>query len=156
LEIAMRRGYLPPFVGLSTVTLKKYPPTLEATTMGHMDNRRKNIQLTKSKANLAQEQDHFPKQPTDNQQTNMCFLAAAEPQHIVYSDQTGRLPQPSSSGNNYLLIAYDYDSNVILMCPIKNRTAEALTAAIQDVHNTLAKGGCQPKFHRMDNECPQP
>jgi hypothetical protein len=53
------------------------------------------------------------------------------------------------------LIAYDYDSNAILMRPIKNRTAEALTAAIQDVHNTLAKGGCQPKFHRMDNECPQ-
>jgi hypothetical protein len=32
---------------------------------------------------------------------------------------------------------------------------EALTAGIQDIHNTLAKGGCQPKFHRMDNECPQ-
>jgi hypothetical protein len=53
------------------------------------------------------------------------------------------------------LIAYDYDSNAILMRPIKNRTAEALTATIQDVHNTLAKGGCQPKFHRLDNKCPQ-
>jgi hypothetical protein len=53
------------------------------------------------------------------------------------------------------LIAYDYDSNAILMRPIKNRKAETLTAAIQDVHNRLTKGGCQPKFHRMDNECPQ-
>jgi hypothetical protein len=79
LETAMKRGYLPPFVGLSTITLKKYPPTLEATTMGHMDNRRKNIQSTKPKAYLAQEQDHFPDQPTPNQRTNMCFLAAAEP-----------------------------------------------------------------------------
>jgi hypothetical protein len=155
LETAMKKGYLPPFVGLSTVTLKKYPPSLEATTMGHMDNRRKNIQSTKPKANLAQEQDHFPDQPSDTKRTNMCFLAAAEPRHIVYSDQTGRLPQPSSSGNNYLLVAYDYDSNAILMRPIKNRTAEALTAGIQDIHNTLSKGGCQPKFHRMDNECPQ-
>jgi hypothetical protein len=155
LEIAMKRGYLPSFVvGLSTITLKKYPPTLEAITMGHMYNRRKNIQSTKPKANLAQEQDHFPDQPTDNQRTNMCFLTA-EPHHIVYSDQIGRLPQPSSSGINYLLIAYDYDSNAILMRPIKKRTAEALTAGIQDIHNTLAKGGCQPKFHRMDNECPQ-
>jgi hypothetical protein len=132
----MKRGYLPPFVGLSTSTLKKYPPALEATTMGHMDNRRKNTQSTKPKANLAQEQDHFPDQPTDNKQTNMCFLEAAEPRHIVYLDQTGRLPQPSSSGNNYLLVAYDYDSNAILMHPIKNRTAEALTAGIQDIHNT--------------------
>jgi hypothetical protein len=53
------------------------------------------------------------------------------------------------------LIAYDYDSNAILMRPIKNRKAETLTAAIHDVHNTPTKGGCQPKFHRMDNECPQ-
>jgi hypothetical protein len=84
----------------------------------------------------------------------MCFLAAAEPRHIVNLDQTGRLPQPSSSGNNYLLVAYDYDSNAILMRPIKDRSAEALTMGIQDIHNTLAKGGCQPKFHRMDYECP--
>jgi hypothetical protein len=41
------------------------------------------------------------------------------------------------------------------MRPIKYRTAEALTAGIQYIHNTLAKGGYQPKFHRMDNECPQ-
>jgi hypothetical protein len=155
METAMKKGFLPPFTGLSEATLKKYPPPLEATTMGHLDNRRKNIQSTKKHAPIAEDLDGFPNQPIDNQRTNMCFLAAAEPRNIVYSDQTGRLPQASTSGNNYLLIAYDYDSNAILMRPIKNRKAETLTAAIQDVHNTLTKGGCKPKFHRMDNECPQ-
>ncbi|MCX8501414.1 MAG: hypothetical protein ORO03_06955, partial [Alphaproteobacteria bacterium] len=151
----MKKEFLPPFAGLSETTLKKYQPPLEATTMGHLDNRRKNIQSTKPKVHTEEDLDHFPEQPRDNQQTNLCFLAASEPKHLVYSDQTGRLPQPSSSGNNYLLIAYDYDSNAILMRPIKNRKAESLTAAIKDIHNTLSKGGCQPKFHRMDNECPQ-
>jgi hypothetical protein len=73
----------------------------------------------------------------------------------VYTDQTGRFPVPSSTGNNYLVIAYDYNSNSILLWPIKDRLTESLIAAIQDIHNTLRKGGCQPQFHRMDNKCSQ-
>jgi Reverse transcriptase (RNA-dependent DNA polymerase) len=40
------------------------------------------------------------------------------------------------------------------MRPIKNRSAATLTEAIRDIHDTLAQGGCKPKFHRLDNECP--
>jgi hypothetical protein len=43
----------------------------------------------------------------------------------------------------------------MVMTAMLSSCAETLTAAIQDVHNKLTKGGCQPKFHRMDNECPQ-
>jgi hypothetical protein len=178
LDKALAKGFLPDFPGLSRESLKKYPPFSEATSMGHMDNRRKNIQSTKPKvpqadqdgwilvgpkkttatvptAEDAPEDDDFPSQPQDTTRSNTCFLATAETKNIVYTDQTGRLPIASSSGNNYLLIAYDYDSNCILLRPIKNRTAEALTSAIENVHTTLAKGGCKPQFHRLDNECPQ-
>jgi hypothetical protein len=62
--------------------------------------------------------------------------------NIVYTDQTGRFPVPSSTGNNYLLIAYDYDSNTILMRPIKDRSVQSLHTTIQDVHDTLTRGGC--------------
>ena len=92
-------------------------------------------------------------QPNDTTRMHTCFLATAEPRHIVYIDQTGRLPQPSSQGNNYLIIAYDYDSNNIMMRPLKNRSAPQLTAAIADIHNMLAKGGCKPHFHQLDNKC---
>jgi hypothetical protein len=71
----------------------------------------------------------------------------------VYSDHTGRLPHPSAGENNYLKIACDYDSNAILLRPIKNRTAQALTEAIKNIQETVAKAGYQPKFHRLDNEC---
>jgi hypothetical protein len=146
--------------------------------MGHMDNRHKNIQSTKPKAPKTDQhgwtlvepkknkatapkseqapEDDFPDQPLDTSQSNTCFLSTAETKNIVYSDQTGRLPIASSSGNNFLLIlAYDYDSNCILLCPIKNRTAKALTSTIENVNKTLAKGGCKPQFHRLDNACPQ-
>jgi hypothetical protein len=40
----------------------------------------------------------------------------------VYTNQTGRFITPSSNGNNYLLILYDYDSNAILAEPLKDHT----------------------------------
>lgn len=87
-------------------------------------------------------------QPSDTTRTHTCFLATTEPKHVVYSN-------PSSSGNNYLVVAYDYDSNSIMMRPIKSRAAINLNEAIADIHNTLGKGGCKPQFHRLDNECSQ-
>jgi hypothetical protein len=150
---AMQKNYLPPFPGLTAASLRKYPPRSEATVMGHLDNRRKNIRSTKPQVTF--HDDAFPNPTPENYRSNLCYLAAAEQKQVVYTDQTGRLPQPSSCGNNYLLIAYDYDSNAILLRPIRNRTAEALTTAIADIHNTLTRGGCRPRFHRLDNECPQ-
>ena len=53
------------------------------------------------------------------------------------------------------MVAYDYDSNSIMLRPHKNRLAPQLKEAIADIHHTLAKGGCKPQFHRLDNECSQ-
>jgi Reverse transcriptase (RNA-dependent DNA polymerase) len=156
---ALQEGLIPSLPGLTVALLKKYKPDLEATTMGHLDSRRKNVQSTKPKGKPIRHQedpgeDPFPAQPTDNERTHNCFLVAYELRSLVYTDQTGRLPHTSSSGNNYLLIAYEYDSNYIMMEPYKNKTAAVLTATIARVHTKLATRGCKPQFHRLDNECP--
>jgi hypothetical protein len=153
---AMKKGFLLPFAGLTESKLERYPPPAKATAMGHMDSKRKYIQSIPQEDDLS---DSFPDHAEDSTRSNYCFLATAEPRNIVYSDQsqghqTGRLPHPSAGGNNYLMIANDYDSNAILMRPIKNRTADVLTDAIKNIHETLSKAGCQPKYHRLDNECP--
>jgi hypothetical protein len=49
LTTALQKGHIPPLPGLTVNLLRKYTPDLEATTMGHLDNRRKNIQSTKPK-----------------------------------------------------------------------------------------------------------
>jgi hypothetical protein len=126
--------------------------------MGHLDNRRKNIQSTKPKQAPVGDTDAdepFPAQPKDGYRTHTCSLAGSEPKSIVYTDQTGRLPQPSTSGNNYVLIAYDYDGNCILLRPYRRKTAKILTDTIRDIHRTLTKGGCRPLYHGLDNECPR-
>eukprot|EP00957_Ditylum_brightwellii_P128867 9830305-Ditylum_brightwellii.AAC.1 len=40
----------------------------------------------------------------------------------IFSNITGCLPIMSISGNQYILVIYDYDSNTILVEPLKNCT----------------------------------
>jgi hypothetical protein len=75
LTMALRKGYLPPLPGLSVTLLRKYTPDLEATAMGHMDNKRKNIRSTKkvrfdpkipqtpTEEDLETKQDGYPTHP---------------------------------------------------------------------------------------------
>ncbi len=42
-----------------------------------------------------------------------------EPTGQAYMDLTGKFVAPSSAGNNYILIVYDYDSDGILAVSLK-------------------------------------
>jgi hypothetical protein len=76
------------------------------------------------------------------------------PTSQVYTNQTGRFITPSSNGNNYLLILYDYDSNAILAEPLKDRTGTTILAAgYQKLHAALSTAGLRPQLQRLNNEC---
>jgi hypothetical protein len=78
------------------------------------------------------------------------------PHHTcIVADPTGRFITPSSSGNNYLLIVYDYDSNYIHAEPRKNRSAQSSLQAYKTVLKVLQSRGQRPKLHRLDNEASQ-
>ena len=59
----------------------------------------------------------------------------------IYTDQTGQFVIPSSEGNNYLLILYDYDSNAILAEPMRTRTGKSILQAYKTIHAILCKAG---------------
>ena len=67
-------------------------------------------------------------------------------------DLTCQFPYQSSRGHKYILTIYDYDSNAILVEPLKNRKAETITAAWKKKIKLLEKQGIQPKIFIMDNE----
>ena len=71
----------------------------------------------------------------------------------IHTDQTGQFIVPSSTGNNYLLILYDYDSNSILAEPMRNRTGQCILLAYKAVHARLVAAGLRPQLQRLDNEC---
>jgi hypothetical protein len=70
----------------------------------------------------------------------------------IYTDQAGRFPVVSSKGNTYIMILYDYDSNVILAQPIKYRTSPELLKAFQVMEHELVARGLKPKLMKLDNE----
>jgi hypothetical protein len=53
------------------------------------------------------------------------------------------------------MLCYDYDSNAILVQPFKTRSAANLRDAFQAIHTRLCAAGVRPRYHRLDNECPE-
>ena len=53
------------------------------------------------------------------------------------------------------MTTYVYDSNNILVEPMKSRTGFAIKTAYQKIRQLLSKRGLQPKLHILDNECLQ-
>ena len=74
----------------------------------------------------------------------------------VGSDQTGRFIFPSTSGNNYISVLYDYNSNSIHVEPIPNRIQESIKDAYSKVLRLSQLRGLRPKLHRLNNEASHP
>jgi len=166
LERAIAKGYVTGFPGLTNATLKRHPPQSIAMHKGHLDQERKNLRSTRNKARrgaktsssipvTANDEDSFPTKSLLSARTHHCYAAVIEvPSHgQVHTDQTGRFPIPSSAGNNYVMVLYDYDSNSILAEPLKDRKANTILAAYKVLHARLCAAGCKPRLQRLDNEC---
>ena len=67
-------------------------------------------------------------------------------------DLTGRFPKQSSWGNEYILVAYHYDVNLIKVIPIKNRHSQVITEAWESLHEDFKIAGAAPKIYILDNE----
>jgi Reverse transcriptase (RNA-dependent DNA polymerase) len=154
LAMALTKGYLSNFPGLSSALLRKFPPQSAPMIKGHLDQVRQNNQSTKLMPQ-SEPDDEFPPSldSTDSSATHQCYAAIFEPTGQIYTDQTGRFVAPSSTGNNYLIVLYDYDSNSIQAEPMKNRSAESILAAYKVLHSRLCAAGLRPQLQRLDNEC---
>jgi hypothetical protein len=161
LEKALTKGFLINFPGLTATSLRKHPPRSIPMSKGHLDQTRQNQRSTKPKPatitpspadDPASIPDEFHPAP-EGLKTHNCFVTYMNPTGQIYTDQTGRFVAPSSAGNNYLMILYDYDSNHIFAQPFKNRTANCILQAFKIMHQRLCQAGCRPLLHRLDNEC---
>jgi hypothetical protein len=141
---------------------------------GHLDQTRSNAQSTKTYAAAAanitdtiasptvttgyveetQAESHPPQDPTSlpGSKTHFMYAAVHDAQGQIYTDQPGRFLVSSSSGNSYMLVLYDYDSNYIHVEPMPSRSKESILAAYKNAIAVLIKAGLRPKLQRLDNE----
>jgi hypothetical protein len=70
----------------------------------------------------------------------------------IYTDLTGRFPTTSLSGNRYILILYDYESNSVLSAPMKNRGDKEMVRAFDLLSQSPIIRGLKPSLQLLDNK----
>jgi hypothetical protein len=71
---------------------------------------------------------------------------------MIYTDPTGKFPTPSVSGNQYVLIVYEYDGKCIYGASMPNRTGPSIIAAYKTAIRLFESQGFKPLLQRLDNE----
>jgi len=113
---------MPAFPGLTLKALHKYGSPSIHTQKGHSDQTRAN----QASASQVDKLEHFfPKMLSENETEHYCFAAITTAptktgsSNVTFSDQTGKFPFKSLSGNQYLFVFYHYNSNYIHLEPMK-------------------------------------
>ncbi len=110
------------FVGwpvLAKWNINKYYPDMAKTPKGHLNQTRKNVRSTKTKAIPFEDpKSHQLK----GKKVQDIFLKVYDVCDTVLTNQTGQFPNLSQSDNKYIMVMVEIDISSILMEPIKNRS----------------------------------
>ena len=155
-EKAITKNFFTSWPGLSVDLIHKHLKKKQSTILGHLQQPRKGLRSTQERIVHPDpdiEHDQIP-QSTQSENTNLFFFNTVDLAGKFYTDQTGRFPVTSIKGNKYILVAYQFDSNIIYAEPLKTSSGLDFTAAYQNLHSLLTNRGLRPHLHILDNECP--
>jgi hypothetical protein len=83
-----------------------------------------------------------------------CFAALVDATSgTMYTDLTGAFPVRSFKNMQYIFVAYIYNLNAIIICPMASHTDASFIAAFTKVFAILRVWDYQPALNVMDNEC---
>ena len=108
--------------GLIFLLIKNHLPGGIGSTKGHIDREQRNIRSTKSVNKPTANPSTAPITNNIKAHDVMCSLINVETINKSYSDQTGKCPVQSSSGNQCIFVMYHYDKNSMYATPNKYTT----------------------------------
>ena len=136
LSQAINRGNIVTWPGIDNINFKSILGTTAPLEKGHLDQERKHLQPT-NKSSPPITNDNFPAK--EESKTYNIFVTISHtsednffPKEKSYSDQTGKFPYISSRGNQYIFTMHDYDSNVILLHPLKTKQGKEIVTAFEN------------------------
>ena len=106
---AINNGNLSTWLGLTADLIYKHLPKSLATAKVHNKLARQNVRCTR------------PQEPPVAR-TKTVQITVVEPSDLLATDLTGRFPTISSRGYNYIIVCYIFDTNGIIVRPMKNRS----------------------------------
>ncbi len=150
---AIKAGNCDSFDGLTYSNTARYCPDADETILGHLAQQCQNVSSTK------------PCPPALNPSPLLPAIAPKEPKvlsnevHIrvvpiskLYTDDTGRFPVKARSGNQYVMIAYHTNGNLILQQAFKTRSDKHRIAAYNSIMRRLAAHGLSVHLQILDHE----
>ena len=135
---AIRKNNLSTWPFFTENNIAKFLPNSIPTALGHLDRTQNNSQST--------QQPTF--KTTENRYINIyaSFNQPEMPTGKIHSDQTGRFPIQSSSGNKYIMVIYAYDPNYILVKPLPDISNESIVQSYQKIIQQLTKRRFKPRL----------
>ena len=156
---AINKGKISTWPGLTAELISKHLPKILATAKGHAKLDWKNVRSTRPPAptpdptpDLSVTSDP---PPTPDTRTKTIHITAIKPSDLLVTDLTGRFPTISRRGYNDIIVCYIYDTNGIILRPMKKYSGSEHIQVHQDIFSYLEKRGLHSDVHKKDNECPQ-
>jgi hypothetical protein len=157
---AIDAGHFTTWPGLTFSAVRKYPPQSIPMHQGHLDQVRANIWLTRHPTSNMQQPttdadaayDVAPHEESTTTRTRHVYTDCHCTTGMVYTDPTRKFLVPSVSGNQYVLVVYEYDSNYIHAEPMIDRTGPSIISAYQRSIAFLQYRGFKPLLQRLDNK----
>jgi hypothetical protein len=137
------------FEGLTYSNAAKYCPDADKTIMGHLAQQRQNIQSTKAKPTSPPPLAVLP--PPIEAPSNQVFVVT-KPLSKLFTNDTGRFPVRARSGNQYVMIAFHANDNLILQQAFKSKSDHHRIAAYNTIMMHLAAQGLSVDLQILDNE----
>jgi hypothetical protein len=146
---AIKAGNFNSLPGLTYSNAARYCPNADETIKGHLAQQRKNVQSTKPKPPAAKPPLVIPLIP---QGKKPLLFVKTYPISKLYTNDTGRFPIRSRSGNQYVMIVYHEEGNLILQQPFKSKKNVHRIAAYNAIMMRLAAKGLNVYLQILDNK----
>jgi hypothetical protein len=117
---AIKAGNCDSFDGLTYSNMARYCPDAYKTIMGHLAQLCQNICSTRPCATAVQTPHLPPNTSATEVSPSSKVMVCVYPISKLYTDNTGRFPVKARSGNQYVMIVYHADGNLIFQKTFKN------------------------------------
>jgi len=151
----IKNGHLRSFPGLTLSAAARYcPEDSTPTVMGHMTQVPQGLRSTKpqlpSQRPLITLQPILPL-PIDPSPNDLHIYTVEI--STLYTDDMGRFPVESTSGNNYIMLAHHVGSNSILVEAFRKKSDIYRIPAYDRIMERLRARGITVELNILDNEC---
>ena len=116
--------------------------------MGNAKRHRQHVRSTKETLEMTE------KPQIETARTNLVTFGTRKITGEMAKDQTGKCTVKSRKGNQYIMVAYVRDPNLILAQQIENRSEKALVDGYEEIFNILKNKGLAPLLQICDKDYP--